>query len=133
MQGKKTELTDLPENWQEMLLAIGDEGGTQIHMHHAMKFNRSTIERLIEEEPEFKSVWEEALRRSEVWWVNKAMEAFIEGKSKMFNQHLWAFIMKNRFNDNWKERNEVDVTSNGKEISSAPIQIEIIKSQDKNS
>ncbi len=59
------------------------------------------------------------------------MDSFVGGKSKMFNQHLWSFIVKNRFPHNWKERTELDVTTNGKDVSTGPIQIEIIKSQDK--
>jgi hypothetical protein len=130
MPAKKT-LKNLPTNWKEILLQIGREGGMNVHFQNAMNLSRPTFIQFEEEYEEFGEVMEEARRLSEEWWVGKAMEAFEGGKSKMFNQHLWGFIMKNRFPLEWKDKTEMDITSNGKEVNQAPIQIEIIKSQDK--
>jgi hypothetical protein len=130
MAAKKT-IASLPENWKEIIMQIGREGGMMVHYMNAMNLSAVTYYRFLEDYPEFAEVVEEAQRHSEEWWVAKAMEAFEGGKSKMFNQHLWGFIMKNRFSKHWRDKTEMDITSNGKEVNAAPIQIEIIKSQDK--
>ena len=127
---KKT-LDNLPSNWAEIMISIGREGGIEVHVQNALGISRHVFHRFVEEYEEFEKVYEEYKRLSEQWWIDKAMDAFGDGKSKMFNQHLWSFIMKNRFSYNWKEKTEMDITSNGKEVNAAPIQIEIIKSQDK--
>ena len=124
-------LEDLPSNWKEIIINIGKEGGINVHVQNALGLNRYQFDKFLHNFPEFEQTFEEFRRLSEEWWVNKAMEAFDGGKSKMFNQHLWAFIMKNRFSYHWKDKTEMDVTSNGKEVNATPIQIEIIKSQDK--
>jgi hypothetical protein len=128
---KKKTLEDLPSNWRELMLQIGREGGIEVHVQNAVGVSRPTFFILVDEYPEFADAYEEYKRLSEQWWIDKAMEAFDGGKSKMFNQHLWSFIMKNRFHYNWKDKTEMDITSNGNEVNAAPIQIEIIKSQDK--
>jgi len=130
MSAKKT-IKDLPENWRELIIAIGREGGIEVHLLNAFNISRVVFHRFIDEYPEFSEAVEEFKRLSEEWWVRKAMEAFDDGKSKMFNQHLWGFIMKNRFPYHWRDKTEMDITSNGKEVNGTPIQIEIIKSQDK--
>jgi len=130
MSAKKT-METLPPNWREMLIQIGREGGMPVHFANALGMSRPTLTRFENDYEEFAEVMEEAKRYSEEWWITKAMEAFEGGKSKMFNQHLWGFIMKNRFPMDWKDKTEMDITSNGKEVNQAPIQIEIIKSQDK--
>lgn len=127
----KKKLEDLPSNWKEIILSVASEGGLNIHFQNALGLSRRNYSELKEHYPEFDDAIEHGKRVSEEWWVNKAIRAFEGEKSKMFNQHLWAFVMKNRFNENWKEKTEMDITSKGKEVNTTPIQIEIIKSQDK--
>lgn len=127
----KITLEKLPPNWKEMMIQIGKEGGMHVHYANALGVARATLDVLERDYEDFALTLEEAKRYSEEWWIHKAMEAFEGGKSKMFNQHLWGFIMKNRFPMDWKDKTEMDITSNGKDVSSGPIQIEIIKSQDK--
>lgn len=126
-----TKFEDLPKDWEETLLRIATEGGMNVHFQQALGISKRTWDKWMKELPEFQEVIEEAKKLSEVWWVNQAMSAFEGQRSKMFNQHLWSFIVKNRFPYHWKERTEVDVTTNGKDVAATPIQIEIIKSQDK--
>lgn len=127
----KKKLEDLPSNWKEIILSVASEGGLNVHFQNALGVSRRNYDDLKKEYPEFEETIEHGKRVSEEWWVNKAIRAFEGEKSKMFNQHLWAFVMKNRFNENWKEKTEMDITSKGKEVNTTPIQIEIIKSQDK--
>lgn len=132
MKGRpKKTVNDLPSNWREMILHIGHEGGLLVHVQTALGISRDTMSRMRNEEPEFAEVMEEYLQLSEKWWVDKAIESFETNKSKMFNQHLWSFIVRNRFPYHWKEKTEMDITSNGEQINAQPIQIEILKSQDK--
>jgi len=122
---------DLPANWEEILVQIASEGGMNVHFQSGLGISRKMYDTWVKENEEFAEAVDEAKKVSEQWWVEKAMNAFEEGKSKMFNQHLWSFIMRNRFPYHWREKTEMDVTTNGKEITNTPIQIEIIKSQDK--
>lgn len=131
MKKRITKFEDLPTDWADVLLEVGQEGGMNVHFQHALNISRSTYDKLRNDVPEFAETLEEAKQLSEKWWVEKAMHAFEGEKSKMFNQHLWGFIMKNRFPYHWKDKTDIDVTTNGKDLNPQPITIEILKSQDK--
>jgi hypothetical protein len=130
MRKRNTKFEDLPENWADVLLEVGREGGMNVHFQNALNISRRKYDEFRKEHEDFAEVLEEAKQLSEQWWVEKAVNAFEGEKSKMFNQHLWGFIMKNRFPYHWKDKTDIDVTTNGKDMG-GPIQIEILKSQDK--
>lgn len=124
---KITKFEDLPENWVEIIRGVAEQGGMNVHLQQALNISRDTYDKWMKEVPEFKEEIETTKEMSEIWWVEKAMNAIENGQSKMFNQHLWSFIVKNKFPYNWREKTEVDVTSQGEKINNAPIQIEILK------
>lgn len=131
MKKRVTKFEELPTDWADVLLEVGREGGMNVHFQHALNISRGVYDKFRNDVPEFAEVLEEAKLLSEKWWVEKAMNAFEGEKSKMFNQHLWGFIMKNRFPYHWKDKTDIDVTTNGKDLNPQPITIEILKSQDK--
>jgi hypothetical protein len=43
-------------------------------------------------------------------------ESFINGKSKDINSNLWSLVMRNKFKEDWSDRKEMDVTTQGEKI-----------------
>jgi len=122
-----TKFEQLPDNWKELLFSVSEQGGMNVHVQQALNISRDTYDKWMKENEEFQTAVEQAKEMSEIWWVEKAMNAMENGQSKMFNQHLWSFIVRNKFPYNWRDKSEVDITSQGEKVNSAPIQIEILK------
>lgn len=117
-----------PKNWKEIMINLGKEGKNNSAIFIALGFQQDSHYELLKRNEEYADAYNEYLKHCEEWWFEKARESYITGKSKMFNQHLWANVMKNKFKDNWKDETQLDVTSKGEKIDSPdPIKIEIIR------
>lgn len=101
----KITLEDLPENWKEEMLRLGEQGKTenQIRISALGGIAKDTYYRLMEDHPEFLAAVKEARTLSMAWWENLGQEmAFgnIQG-----NPTCWIFNMKNRAG--WRDKTEV--------------------------
>jgi hypothetical protein len=126
-QGMKAEDT-FPENWKEIMIDCGKRGKNQTEIFIKLNIHHSTHYDILERNQEYKETYEEYLQHCEQWWYDKAHEAIVDGKSKMFNQNLWSMIMRNKFKANWKDEKSLDVSTMGEKLTSVdPIKIEVIR------
>ena len=71
---------------------------------------------------------EEYNKLCENYWDEMGLSAMERNGGVGFNSRLWSLVLRNKFGNNWSEKTEVDVTSQGQRINDPkPIQIEIIK------
>lgn len=107
----KKMLTDLPENWKEIILENMSVGASQIEVMAKLGISRTVWDRFLDEEPEFIAIVEQGTGLCEAWWMTEARNNLYNHK---FQTVLWYMNMKNRFG--WKDKAEVDYTSGGKAI-----------------
>lgn len=111
----KTMLTDLPENWKQIMIDLYREGGTDIEVRCALPTPHTEVmsddlwERLIEEEHEFSRVVHMGRRLAETWHQSAARKGMFMGKD--FNAGVFGLVMKNRFG--WSDKQQVDMTVKG--------------------
>jgi len=117
-----------PSNWKEIMINLGKEGKNNSAIYIALNIHMDTHYEIMKRNEEYRLAYEEYLKECENWWYERAREAIMEGKSKMFNQHLWTTIMKNKFKREWRDETQLDVTTKGEKIENTdPIKIEIIR------
>lgn len=99
----RTTVDDLPENWKEIIMGCGQEGGSAVEMRCLLGIGESAWGTLIEDSEEFRRTVKAAQDLCAVWWerVGRGMATGNDG-----NATVWIFNMKNRFG--WRDKQEVD-------------------------
>ena len=129
----RLETTMNPE-WYKIIVDAGKNG------HHITRFLKELgiswegHYRLLTRNQKYYEAFMEYQKLCEEWWYNIAHESMMTDGGSKFNSRLWQIIVKNKFKENWKDNNEIDITTKGESINSkTPIQIEVIrKSIDEN-
>lgn len=79
---------------------------------------RSTIYEWVDSKPEFSDAKKSAFEASRLWWERQGIEGLHNTtdyddsgkpiKSKAINATLWIFNMKNRFREDWQDKQQVE-------------------------
>lgn len=98
---------DLPKDWQIGILALYDEGASDVEVKVAIRNIRGSIsndlwDRWLEDEPEFSETIKIGKMLSESWWHRNGRTNLQNPK---FNYTGWYMNMKNRFG--WRDKNEL--------------------------
>ena len=119
---KKT-TADLPENWQELMLEIARDGGSELECRHALGISESLWYRLKDEDAEFSQTVKSCKDACQIWWEqlgrNMAIGAIDKG-----NATTWIFNMKNRFG--WHDKQQIDQTSSDGSMTPKVTRIELV-------
>ena len=98
----KKDLTELPEDWKDQIIALGERGGSDVETRAMLRISKDLWYRWLEEEPEFSETVKEARDLCEAWWVAHGREmATGDGKGM---PAVYIFNMKNRFK--WRDKPE---------------------------
>ncbi len=113
----KKKLTILPEHWQELILALYQEGGSYKEVKALIyswmgTFSNNMWDRWLKEEEDFSETIKRGRILSEAWWELKGRSNL---NNKEFNATLWYMNMKNRFG--WADSQKINHTSGGEKIS----------------
>jgi len=114
------------ENWREEIYQMGKEGKQHTHLMEHFDLSRDTFYALIQRDKEFSDAVNKAKTYAQNYWMKFAEEAFINGKSKDINSNLWSLVMRNRFKEDWSEKQYVDYTTQGEKINNNDIVVKII-------
>jgi hypothetical protein len=108
--GRPTCKSQFPENWKQILIDLGKEGKSQVHMAKALGMSKRTLFEMKAKDEEFSRALDDALDEAQVWFENVGREGmFMGGKDNPFQANLWALHMKNRFG--WADKQEVSQTN----------------------
>lgn len=69
---------------------------------------RSTIYKWAEDVPQFSDAKNAAFEQSRLFWEKQGIKGLYEG----INATLWIFNMKNRFPEQWRDKQEIEQNSN---------------------
>lgn len=105
------ELSDLPENWKEIITSLSEEGASIIELAVELGISRDTFYEISKREHEFSDTVKICKDLSEAWWTRKGRKNL---ENKDFNYTGWYMNMKNRFN--WADKQEIDHTTKGQSM-----------------
>ena len=106
----------------DVVIDCGRAGMGKAEMAAELKIAYSNFDIWQHEHPEFQEAVKEAVRQSQAWWERQGRIATF-GAVPGFNATSYIFQMKNRFKDDWREKHDVDVTSNGATIALTSIDL----------
>lgn len=110
----KENLETLPDNWQDEVLKIYSEGGSDVAVKAWIYRAKGTFSeelwvRWMLELPEFSKTIKRGRLLSQDWWEEQARTNLVSyHKGPQMNAALWYMNMKNRFG--WRDKQEVEHT-----------------------
>jgi hypothetical protein len=104
------------ENWKEELYELGRQGKTKVHIMNHLGLSRQSYYDLMRDNKEFYETVNKTMELSQQWWMDIAQQRWIEGNEKNINSNHWSLIMRNMFKEDWSDRKEMDVTTQGDKI-----------------
>lgn len=125
--GRPISPLDLPEGWQDKVLSLYAEGGSDAEVKGLIyrmrgSFSNNLWDRWMEDEPEFWETIKMGRILSEEWWQHQGRTNL---KEKDFNYTGWYMNMKNRFG--WADKKEHDHRSSDGSMSPQPTTIVFTK------
>ena len=92
----------------DVVIAAGEEGKTLAGMADALDVDRETVNNWRDQHPEFSRAIKRGLEKAQAWWEDQGRIATFGGVDG-FNATSYIFQMKNRFKDDWRDKQDVDV------------------------
>lgn len=100
------------EEYCDKVIEYGKLGMSRVEMAANLKCGYDTFLLWQEKNPKFLASVNEAVRLSQAWWESKGRDATFGGVQG-FNATSFIFNMKNRFKDDWKDKQEVEQSGPG--------------------
>lgn len=99
----RTTLNDLPDNWEEIITTLSQEGASNVEIMCMLGIQRSAFKTLKKDFPEFCAAVKRGKLLCEAWWERRGRDMAMGADG---NPTVWIFNMKNRFE--WRDKSEVD-------------------------
>jgi hypothetical protein len=112
----RTTVDDLPEDWKQIMLDCGQEGGSAVEARCLLGIGTSAWETLLEDSEEFRVTEKTRQALCEVWWERTGRK-MVQGADG--NATVWIFNMKNRFG--WRDKQEIDHQSSDGTMTPKPL------------
>lgn len=90
----------------EAVIAAGEDGETLAGMAEAIDVDRSTLNEWVAKHPEFSRAVKRGLQKAQAWWERQGRVATFGGTDG-FNATSFIFNMKNRFPEDWRDKQEI--------------------------
>ena len=121
----KEDLTSLPRDWYKYVLALYEEGASDVEVKAQIyrwrgAFSNDLWDRWLKEESEFSETINMGKLLAEAWWQKNGRTNL---NDRSFNYVGWYMNMKNRYK--WTDRQ--DVTSKDKPVTAAPLIVSKLK------
>ena len=91
----------------DVVVQAGREGKTKAEMAADLDIDRGTLNEWCEAHPDFSRAVKLGLDYAQAWWEGKGRLATFGGTDG-FNATSYIFQMKNRFSDDWRDRQDVN-------------------------
>jgi transposase len=89
-----------------VLIDCGRQGMGVVEMAAQIGINRDTFNEWRKSNKEFSDTVKQALALSQAWWEKLGRDGAMG--EKQINATTWIFNMKNRFRDDWRDKQEVE-------------------------
>lgn len=116
-----------PQEWKKGIMDMGREGKSQSHFIVYLNISRPSYYKLLDIDKDFSNTIAQARELSKLWWFEKVRGGFDKGDSKTINGQLWSLVVRNLFPEDYVDKKEVDIQTQGQPIKDNKIEIEIIK------
>ena len=116
-----------PQGWKKDIMDMGREGKSQSHFIVYLNISRTAYYKLLEIDTDFRNTIAQAKELSKLWWFEKVRGGFENNDSKSINGQLWSLVVRNMFPEDYVDKKEVDIQTQGQPIKDNKIEIEIIK------
>ena len=117
----RTTVDDLPDDWQQTMLMIGQDGGSAVEVRCELGIGISAWETLLDDSDEFRETEKQRKALCEVWWERQGRKMATGDQG---NATVWIFNMKNRFG--WRDKIDVDNTSSDGSMTPKPTTIQMV-------
>lgn len=106
---KKIELSELPENWYDIIVDLGKEGKTQVHIRKALGISQHVFDRFNKEEPKFTEAILDFRMESSIYWTDLAQD-FAKGDNinALSNANVLKYNILNRSYIGWNDKQVVE-------------------------
>ena len=93
----------------EDIMPLFEEGKTLATVARFLGISRETMNVWRTEHQEFSDAIQRGLYISQSWWEEQGREGlFSEFQGPKINAQIWMLNMKNRFGDDWRDKQEID-------------------------
>lgn len=96
----------------DVVVELGRGGASKAEMCLELDIHHTTLEAWQQKHPEFSEAIKRALWYSQGWWEREGRLNTFGGEK--FNATSYIFQMKNRFADDWRDKQEVNLDANVK-------------------
>jgi hypothetical protein len=103
--------SDYKPEFCDLVIEAGKEGKTKAEMAALCDVDRATINNWMDEHPEFFRAVKRGLDHAQAWWEDKGRTATFGGVDG-FNATSYIFQMKNRFAEDWRDKQDVSMDAN---------------------
>ena len=103
--------TDYREEYCEMVIEHMSKGYSFESFAGAIGTHKQVLYSWAEKFPEFNDSKKIAFEKCRVWWESQGMDGLWSSKEGSFNSSNWIFQMKNRFKEEWRDKQEHDHSS----------------------
>jgi hypothetical protein len=93
----------------DTVIAAGEEGKTLAEMAAELDVDRATVNEWIERHEEFSRAVKRGLDKAQAWWEKQGRIATFGGFDG-FNATSYIFQMKNRFREDWRDKQDLEHT-----------------------
>ena len=111
----------------DRVIECGKEGMGKCEMACELGICYNSFELYQEQHPEFMKAVKDAMRHSQAWWEKQGRLATFGGTDG-FNATSYIFNMKNRFSNDWRDRQEREIS--GKDGGAIQVQSKLVELTD---
>lgn len=108
--------TKYRDSFPKLAFELFKEGASKAEICLELEIGFDAFQDYQEKYPEFSDAVKKGMQVSQGWWEKKGRIATMGGVDG-FNAVSFIFNMKNRFKEDWKDKQEIDNTHSFKEIS----------------
>ena len=97
----------------QSVIDLMSEGASIVEVAAMLDVSRSTLYEWISQYDDFSDTIKKGQELCQAWWEKQGRKNL---DNRDFNPTLWFMNVKNRFKDDWRDKQEHDHTTNGEKI-----------------
>lgn len=97
----------------QSVIDLMSEGASIVEVAAMLDISRSTLYEWIDQHIEFSDTIKKGMELCQAWWERQGRKNL---DNRDFNPTLWFMNVKNRFKDDWRDKQEHDHTTKGEKI-----------------